>query len=314
VVWKGCRGWRVRAASSVERDDGHGMLLTSIRSLLTESSIADRTHAETLTSSGTAPGLPLRYRSLVPCPPAVLPGPCPADMASTSSSPAPSHALFLASSAYLPTAPSAASLPTESKLRLYGLFKLLTTPAGSDGSGGLTSARPSFWQVEARSKWDAWSAAGKEFGSSGESGRAEARRAYVEIARSVGFEGASLRDVICRPFTYADAPKSVPCTCIGTERDVERQAAASSEDDVDLEHLSSDDERDRQAEQRARPTSGSSLSSAAVERKPGGGGVGGKSISRLREASPEAADGPADVETDPMTCVTTGSAHKRRAH
>lgn len=236
-------------------------------------------------------------------------------MASSSSapaSPAPSHALFLASSAYLPTAPSAASLPTEVKLRLYGLFKLLSTPpSGGDvsGAGGPPTARPSFWQVEARSKWDAWAAAEKEFGSKGEDGRTDARRAYVEIARSVGFEGAQVvmpdqQPPFGRPLTVS--PRYLPPSRALTETE-QTAAAAPVEDDVDLEHLSSDDERDRQAEQHARPAAGSGSTSAATERKPGGGGVGGKSISRLRETLPEPAEGAVEAETDPLSYVDLNS-------
>lgn len=62
-----------------------------------------------------------------------------------------------------------------------------------------------------------------------------------------------------------------------TEEDVLRQPAA--EDDVDLDHLSSDDERDREAERAFRPRTDKSEGKS--------GGVGGKSISRLNAAEEE---------------------------
>lgn len=112
-----------------------------------------------------------------------------------------SHSLFLAASNWLPSSPSAASLPTSSKLRLYGLFKVLTSPP--DAQPGPQTARPGFWSVEGRSKWDAWDAAAKEVAAKddGEQGKAEARAEYVEIARSVGFDSQSL------PFYFYGAYK-----------------------------------------------------------------------------------------------------------
>lgn len=99
-----------------------------------------------------------------------------------------SPALFAAAAAFLPSAPSAAALPQPAKLRLYALFKLASAPPSAPPTP--PGPRPAFWSVEQRAKWDAWSAAAAELEADDDGGRARARTAYVELARSVGFDGA----------------------------------------------------------------------------------------------------------------------------
>jgi acyl-CoA-binding protein len=102
-----------------------------------------------------------------------------------SPSPPPSQALFLASSLALPTLPSAASLPQATKLRLYGLYKLLTVSSLQP----LAGSRPGFWDPTGRAKWDAWEKVGREFGDREEEGKGEARREYVGVVRDCGWDG-----------------------------------------------------------------------------------------------------------------------------
>lgn len=108
---------------------------------------------------------------------------------SSSSSRPPSQALFLASSLALPTIPSAAALSQSTKLRLYGLYKFLT----SSTTFPVTGSRPGFWDMTGRAKWDSWEAVGKEFGIVGkeEEGKEQARREYVNIVRGCGWDSES---------------------------------------------------------------------------------------------------------------------------
>ncbi|KAL7421217.1 hypothetical protein Q5752_004102 [Cryptotrichosporon argae] len=89
-----------------------------------------------------------------------------------------SQAEFDAASAWLVGQPAAAGLANETKLELYGLFKVLRT-------GAATGPRPAFYAFEARAKYDAWAAASGRYADDG----AGARGRYVEIARGVGWDG-----------------------------------------------------------------------------------------------------------------------------
>ncbi|EIM92585.1 ankyrin [Stereum hirsutum FP-91666 SS1] len=90
---------------------------------------------------------------------------------------------FHEAASYLSKASSLSQTSNALKLELYGLFKVLTispTPIGS---------RPSFFDMTARAKWDAWAQMAKDY-----EGRVEgAETRYLEIARGLGWkEGAPL--------------------------------------------------------------------------------------------------------------------------
>ncbi|KAG7450619.1 ankyrin [Guyanagaster necrorhizus] len=77
---------------------------------------------------------------------------------------------------YLSNASSLASIPSSTRLELYGLFKYVTVGA-SPGS-----SRPSIFDMTGRAKWDAWNASGKKWSTAEQ---AEAR--YLELAQSLGW-------------------------------------------------------------------------------------------------------------------------------
>ncbi|ORY29166.1 ankyrin repeat-containing domain protein [Naematelia encephala] len=114
---------------------------------------------------------------------------------------------FRASSEWLSSTPAAASLPNDTKLELYGIFKFVSASAGPSG------ARPSIFSVAARAKYDAWAAQTARYAKLND-GAQQARGRYVGIAKEVGWKGEGL-DML-----------------------------KDEDDDLDLEHLSDDDEAD----------------------------------------------------------------------
>ncbi|WVQ64184.1 uncharacterized protein L199_002346 [Kwoniella botswanensis] len=90
---------------------------------------------------------------------------------------------FNAASTWLSSAPSAASLPNEIKLELYGLFKYINTLDGPNGS------RPSIFSPAPRAKYDAWAAQHTKYSSKGDGGKQLARQRYIEIALQIGWSG-----------------------------------------------------------------------------------------------------------------------------
>ncbi|WWC73236.1 uncharacterized protein I206_107202 [Kwoniella pini CBS 10737] len=90
---------------------------------------------------------------------------------------------FVAASTWLSSAPSAASLSTDLKLELYGLFKFLNTHAGPEGN------RPSIFSPAPRAKYDAWALQFAKYSPNQKAGQEMARQRYLEIARQVGWAG-----------------------------------------------------------------------------------------------------------------------------
>ncbi|WRT68912.1 uncharacterized protein IL334_005894 [Kwoniella shivajii] len=90
---------------------------------------------------------------------------------------------FDIASAWLSSAPSAASLSNDVKLELYGLFKFISTSAGPPGG------RPSIFSPTPRAKYDAWVAQLSKYASAGENGINAARDRYVVIAKEIGWSG-----------------------------------------------------------------------------------------------------------------------------
>ncbi|KZP00786.1 ankyrin [Calocera viscosa TUFC12733] len=90
---------------------------------------------------------------------------------------------FRAAAEYVATDPSLKKLGNETKLQLYGLYKLLTVSRTPQGP------RPGMLSFEGRAKWDAWDKASKDFVGQGE-GAVERR--YLEICRSLGWEEGAL--------------------------------------------------------------------------------------------------------------------------
>ncbi|WVF65700.1 hypothetical protein IAT40_000431 [Kwoniella sp. CBS 6097] len=91
---------------------------------------------------------------------------------------------FEAASKWLSASPSAAGLPNDVKLELYGLFKYIGTGNGPTGN------RPSMFSPASRAKYDAWSTQHHKYSSTaGDTGLHEARTRYVMIANSVGWHG-----------------------------------------------------------------------------------------------------------------------------
>ncbi|KAK6904577.1 hypothetical protein I203_105393 [Kwoniella mangroviensis CBS 8507] len=88
---------------------------------------------------------------------------------------------FNAASTWLSSAPSAAALPNEIKLELYGLFKYINTLAGPTGS------RPSIFSPAPRAKYDAWAAQYTKYSSKGDEGKQLAQQRYIEIALQIGW-------------------------------------------------------------------------------------------------------------------------------
>ncbi|KZT50682.1 ankyrin, partial [Calocera cornea HHB12733] len=89
---------------------------------------------------------------------------------------------FKAAAEYVATDPSLKKLGNETKLQLYGLFKMLTAARTPQG------ARPGMLSFEGRAKWDAWDKASKDFSGQPESAVEEK---YLDICRSLGWkEGA----------------------------------------------------------------------------------------------------------------------------
>ncbi|BGP25243.1 acyl-CoA-binding domain-containing protein 6 [Rhodotorula toruloides] len=69
----------------------------------------------------------------------------------------------------------------ETKLKLYGLFKIATVTSRP------TTSRPGLLDWTGRAKWDAWDKLGREERFDGEAGKRTAREEYVEEARKLGF-------------------------------------------------------------------------------------------------------------------------------
>ncbi|KAI0067813.1 ankyrin [Artomyces pyxidatus] len=92
-----------------------------------------------------------------------------------------SSSAFDEAASYLSNASSLSQVSSSVKLELYGLFKSLTV------SPTPNTSRPSFFDMTARAKWDAWALAGKDYGER----LADAEKKYLEIARTLGWkEGA----------------------------------------------------------------------------------------------------------------------------
>ncbi|WWC91352.1 uncharacterized protein L201_006295 [Kwoniella dendrophila CBS 6074] len=89
---------------------------------------------------------------------------------------------FNAASEWVSSAPSAASLPNDVKLELYGLFKYINSSAGPIGG------RPSIFSPAPRAKYDSWAFQYTKY-SSQSSGQKSACRRYIEIAKQIGWTG-----------------------------------------------------------------------------------------------------------------------------
>jgi len=85
---------------------------------------------------------------------------------------------FAEAVSYLSNASSLAQVPNSVKLELYGLFKLLTVAPSPN------TARPSFFDISGRAKWDAWKLASETY----EGRPSEAENRYLDIARDLGWK------------------------------------------------------------------------------------------------------------------------------
>jgi len=93
---------------------------------------------------------------------------------------------FKQAAEYVATDPSLKKLGNETKLKLYGLYKMLTTSRTPLGS------RPGMLSFEGRAKWDAWEKESKDFSGQPESAVEEK---YLEICKSLGWkEGAPKKE------------------------------------------------------------------------------------------------------------------------
>nr|XP_018259034.1 uncharacterized protein I303_08577 [Kwoniella dejecticola CBS 10117]OBR81192.1 hypothetical protein I303_08577 [Kwoniella dejecticola CBS 10117] len=95
---------------------------------------------------------------------------------------------FIAASSWLSSAPSAASLSTDLKLELYGLFKYVNASAGPEGS------RPSIFSPAPRAKHDAWAAQHAKYSPKHKEGIEMARQRYMAIAKQIGWNGDGEED------------------------------------------------------------------------------------------------------------------------
>ncbi|KII93871.1 hypothetical protein PLICRDRAFT_36092 [Plicaturopsis crispa FD-325 SS-3] len=93
------------------------------------------------------------------------------------SSPFPTTPAFQDAASHLSSSTAAGNISNAVKLEIYGLYKCLTV------SPKPATPRPSFFDMTARAKWDAWNHAGTVYGENPVN--AEAR--YLHIARSLGW-------------------------------------------------------------------------------------------------------------------------------
>ncbi|GAA5912185.1 uncharacterized protein JCM6883_000590 [Sporobolomyces salmoneus] len=77
-------------------------------------------------------------------------------------------------------ASSSVATTTQTKLKLYALFKIATTTSRP------TNSRPGMLDFSGRAKWDAWDNMGKS-GYEGEEGKERAKQDYVREARALGY-------------------------------------------------------------------------------------------------------------------------------
>ncbi|GAA5830914.1 hypothetical protein JCM3766R1_006172 [Sporobolomyces carnicolor] len=82
-------------------------------------------------------------------------------------------------------ASSSVSTSTQTKLKLYALYKIATT------SPRPSAARPGLLDFSGRAKWDAWDQLGRCEDYQSEQGRERARDEYVREANVLGFQSRS---------------------------------------------------------------------------------------------------------------------------
>jgi len=83
---------------------------------------------------------------------------------------------FQNAASYLSSSPSLSKVSSAVKLELYGLFKYITS------SKTPSTSRPSIFDMTGRAKWDAWTAAGKQYQDP-----QDAEKRYLEIAQTLGW-------------------------------------------------------------------------------------------------------------------------------
>ncbi|KAJ9106193.1 hypothetical protein QFC21_001337 [Naganishia friedmannii] len=100
---------------------------------------------------------------------------------------------FRDASTWLTSTPAAANLPTDTKLEIYGLYKVATIGFRPD------IPQPGFFSLPtAKAKYSAWQSQGETYlklsNDSLEAGQAAAKERYIAIAEQIGWTAASDED------------------------------------------------------------------------------------------------------------------------
>ncbi|KAJ9124153.1 hypothetical protein QFC22_000950 [Naganishia vaughanmartiniae] len=100
---------------------------------------------------------------------------------------------FQDASSWLTSTPAAANLPTDTKLEIYGLYKVATIGFRPD------IPQPGFFSLPAaKAKYSAWHSQGEKYlqisPDSPAVGQAAAKQRYLEIAQQIGWKAASDED------------------------------------------------------------------------------------------------------------------------
>ncbi|ORY89836.1 hypothetical protein BCR35DRAFT_300350 [Leucosporidium creatinivorum] len=103
---------------------------------------------------------------------------------------------------------SSVSSSSETKLRIYSLYKIATT------SSRPSTSRPGIFDFQGRAKWDSWTAMGSKSEYDGEEGRSRAREEYIGEAVKMGFKRKTGEETI-------EEVQSTPST---SKRQVEPEA------------------------------------------------------------------------------------------
>ncbi|KAG7563038.1 hypothetical protein FFLO_01470 [Filobasidium floriforme] len=86
---------------------------------------------------------------------------------------------FEDAAAWLSSTPAAANLSNDSKLEIYGLYKVATVGPEPD------CPAPSFFSLPAtKAKWNAWKAQGEKYGEDAQG----AKEKYIEISEEIGYQ------------------------------------------------------------------------------------------------------------------------------